>query len=247
MDQPPKTEQSSNQFWFPILMAILTAALSVGIIYLGFRYESSVVETPLKAMSFLFITFIVITFFPYLGTAYFLSKTYKASIHYSIIGLHGLFFYPVAVIFSIGPAMLIYTFFVCARIDLEVLLFAFTGGLMMLIMRAYLLAHYKFITSASRRWNMFWIGMISGTLFYWIITMIPNADFYSYPIYGFAAYSIFLVGFNIALILSLKEVNFKVINMILMLCFLAFLFDVFVNKRFDPVLYLNIPESEYFW
>lgn len=231
-------------------MSILTAALSVGLIHFFFQNENELVETfidIIKVLLLLLITFIGITILPYLTPAYILSKKYKSTSHFMSVGLYGLFFFPVALIFSFAPGIFIYIFFVCAKIDLEVLLFAFTGGIMMSIMRGFLHIQYTFPTSSSKRRNIFWVGMISGTLFYWVVVMMPESNFYGYPIAPFIGYSIFLIGFNTTLIFSESNINFKVINIILILCFIAFLLDVFVNQRFEPVLYIDVPESEHFW
>ena len=53
-----------NKYWFSVLMSILTAALSVGLIHFTFQNENEVVETfidIIKVLSLLLITFIGIT------------------------------------------------------------------------------------------------------------------------------------------------------------------------------------------
>lgn len=235
--------QLSKEIWFSIFIAILTGGLSIGIIHLWARYGEAIVDTNFLVLPLFLITFIIITVSPYLGPVHFLSKAYKASVDLIDIGSYGVFFYPLALMFSFGTA---YMFLVWVQIDWEVLLFAFTGGIMMLMMRGFLRFYYKFITSAGIRWNTFLIGMISGVLSYWMLIRMPEIDLILYPINLSIAYGVFLIGLNLALILSLRKTNFKLINILLMLFFLALLFDIFANKDFESILELNIVKPEYF-
>lgn len=243
--------QLSKKYWLPMLMAILAAVLSVIFVHFSPQYESGIIDdstfSTFKILSLHFTTFIIVAGLPYLAPAYLLSKDYYCSVHFTYIGFYGLFFYPVVVILSLGAAMIVDLILSCSRIHLEVLLFALTGGLMMLMMRAFLRIHYDFVTSYAIRWNTFWMGMISGSVFYAILIFFPPIDFLSYPLKEFIAYTVFLVAFNFVLIFSLTERNFHMINVILALCFIAFLFDVFANKRFELILGVDVPESELFW
>jgi len=230
-------------------MAILTAALSVGLIHLLFQHEHEIVETSanaFKLLSFFLTTFIGVTVLPYLVPAYVLSQRYESTVHFTIVGLYGLFFYTVALIFSLAPGMFVYLIFLSVKVNLEVLLFAFTGGMKMFIMRGLLRTQYNFITSRAIKWNIFLTGVMGGTLVYWILVMMSEYSFYDYRIDQFIAYSVFLIIFNTTLIFSLAKVNFKVVNIILVGCFIAFLLDVFINQRFDPILDFVARESGHF-